>query len=164
MRWKARQSFLGREGRLVLSDAPWDQKIRNFGLALVWLSAQTLFPAEICSRDQIEFGRVRKGQGWSQLQELVTNPASLDSLEYLRPVSALYKYSCPRTSCISPARGVSVHWMWGLQQCIACHEGGWKLSALVTSKPRHCGRNDGIDLRGGEFPQDLGRRMTKGNQ
>lgn len=135
----------------------------------MWLSAQTLFPAEICSRDQIEFGRVRKGQGWSQLQELVTNPASLDSLEYLRPASARYKYSCPRT-VVSHQPEVF--------QSIGCGDysnalratrvvGSSQLSALAMSKPRHCGRSDGnhgIDLRGGEFPQDLGRRMTKGNQ
>jgi hypothetical protein len=141
MRWKARQSFPGREGRLVQCCRTHSSGTKRLGLALAWLSAQTMFPAEICSRDQIEFGRVRKGQGWSQFQELVTNPASLDSVEYLQPASALYKYSCPRTSCISPARGVSVHWMWGLQQCIACHEGGCKLSALAMSKPRHCGRS-----------------------
>jgi hypothetical protein len=66
MRWKARQSFPGREGRLVLHCRTHSSGTKRLGLALVWLSARTLFPAEICSRDQIEFGRVRKGQCWSQ--------------------------------------------------------------------------------------------------
>lgn len=80
MRWKARQSFPGREGRLVLYCRTHSSGTKRLGLALVWLSARTLFPAEICSRDQIEFGRVRtvkanaglSSKSWLPIQHLLT--------------------------------------------------------------------------------------------
>jgi hypothetical protein len=156
MRWIARQSFLEREERLVLTDSQWDRKIRiGLGVAL-----QAFFPAEICSRDQIELCRVR-----------IKAKAGLSPKSCL-PIQQLLSFCGPPRRGTTPAvlepvvshqpdRGVSIHWMWELQQCIVCHEVGCEVSQVQATGH---GSSGGSISGAGNFPKNPERCMTKGNQ